>query len=570
MKHLLNRCLWGAGLVLLVLTTIQINAQNQSLFYMGVDLSYVNEMEDCGAVYRENSEARDPFTLFSEHGATLVRARLWHNPDWTHYSTLDDVKKTFKRAQAVGMATLLDIHYSDNWADPSRQEIPAAWETITDDEQLADAVYQYTLDVLMQLHDVGLTPTFVQVGNETNSGMLKHVIELEWSRDAKLFKAGIQAVRDFSTKTSTNPQIILHIAQPENTGWWFTEAAQVGITDFDVIGISYYPQWSTFSIADMGAQVSYLRQHFGKQVMVVETAYPWTRESANDTADNVLDQGIRGYTFSPEGQYQFMTDLTQSLINNGGSGVVYWEPAWVSTQCFTRWGQGSHWENATFFDFQNDNEVIAGIDFLNHPYVYPSKLVDAVIDADYGSAWVEDEVGDNLDEIAAYDLTGLYITHDQDFISLGVTVAGNVYTERGNYLVYLDTTNDAQGADQDVARRPITVADPFKPEYRLDVTIHEERNTINGSFQLSGWVANKWEQMTFTGATAIDAGIPSTIEIQFPRSFLGNAQDVNIAVVTTDQARNHTAGDILGTSLTPADWSAELILDVFTRYTLSE
>ena len=166
-------------------------------FYFGVDLSYVNEMDDCGAVYLENGEARDAYALFSEHGANLVRARLWHNPDWTDYSTVPDVIRTFERAQAADMATLLDIHYSDSWADPSKQAIPAAWSDLPGDE-LPKAVYQYTYDVLSQLHEKGLMPDFVQVGNETNSGMLKQVMGLDWSRDADLFNAGIRAVRDLS------------------------------------------------------------------------------------------------------------------------------------------------------------------------------------------------------------------------------------------------------------------------------------------------------------------------------------------------------------------------------------
>src|SRR5262245_21942197 len=99
-------------------------------FYFGVDLSYVNEMDDCGAVYREDGSARDAFELFAEHGAKLVRARLWHNPDWTNYSTLADVKRTFTRARDAGMSTLLDIHYSDNWADAGTQQIPAAWQEL--------------------------------------------------------------------------------------------------------------------------------------------------------------------------------------------------------------------------------------------------------------------------------------------------------------------------------------------------------------------------------------------------------------------------------------------------------
>jgi arabinogalactan endo-1,4-beta-galactosidase len=553
-------------LISIFLITTLLTAQAQAVeprFYFGVDLSYANEMDDCGAVYRENGALRDPFELFRDHGANLVRARLWHDPDWTNYSTLDDVKRTFMRARDAGMDTLLDFHYSDNWADPGRQEIPAAWADIADDTDLADAVYNYTYDVMQELYREDLTPAFVQVGNEINSGILRDEVELDWPRDALLINAGIQAVRDFAADTNTNPKIILHVAQPENTGWWFTQAEENGVTDFDVIGISYYPQWSTFSIADVGAQVSYLRQRFGKDVMVVETAYAWTRDAVDETADNILNQGLRGYPFSPDGQRRFMIDLTQSLISNGALGVVYWEPAWVSTECSTRWGQGSHWENATFFDFQNNNEVLEGISFLNHAYWYPDHLADGIVEEGYGNPVLNDATSDVLDNIAALDLTGLYVMENDDTFFLATTVAGDVYSEEGNYLYYFDTTHDEQGADTDVSRRPITVADPFKPEFRLDVSIREERGTITASVMSHAWIGGDWERITFTGATAVSAGDSSVIELQIPRALLGDPQIVNMAVLSTDRSRAHTAGDILGTSFTPADWSEELVLDVF-------
>lgn len=351
------------------LTACKPGAESDASFYFGVDLSYVNEMDDCGAIYLENGEPRDAFQLFSDHGANLVRARLWHDPDWTDYSDLADVERTFRRAREAGMSTLLDFHYSDDWVDPGKQWIPAAWKELAEDE-LPQALYQYTYDTLLALHDTGLMPVFVQVGNETNSGMLKSKMELDWPRDAELFNAGIRAVRDAAARTRTHPKIILHIAQPENAEWWFREAQEHGVTDFDVIGLSYYPQWSTFSVPEVGPHIAYLREEFDKEVMIVETAYPWTLRYVHETADNILNRGVPDYPISIDGQRQFLIDLTQSLISNGGLGVVYWEPAWVSTKCSTRWGQGSHWENATFFDFLNNNEVHQGIEFLEFEYQF--------------------------------------------------------------------------------------------------------------------------------------------------------------------------------------------------------
>jgi len=554
-----------SGFVIFILSLSVIQGQSDDTFYFGVDLSYVNEMDDCSAEYRVNGELQDAYTIFADNGANLVRARLWHNPDWTDYSTLDDVKRTFQRSIDSGMSTLLDFHYSDNWADPGRQEIPVAWEDFADDVgALADAVYDYTYETLSELHADNLTPDFVQVGNETNSGMLRAETEdLNWSKQAQLFNAGIQAVRDFSAETGTSPQIIVHVAQPENTGWWFREAEAAGITDFDVIGVSYYPQWSTFSISDMGAHVTYLRERFNKEVMVVETAYAWTRDSVDETADNILNQGIRGYSFSREGQLAFMTDLTQSLISNGGLGVVYWEPAWVSTECSTRWGQGSHWENATFFDFQNDNEVIEGINFLHDNYWHPQNPVDGVLDERFAVPTVEDAAEDVLDGTAAFDLTALYTQVEGEMLYLTVQVVGDIFSESGSYLLYFDTTEDESGATVDVQRRPITVASPYLPEYRLDIGVKDERGTVSGTYALNAWQEGEWEEISYTGGAAIDAGLPSTIELQIPLALLGNPDLLNIAIITTNRGRVSTAGDILGTDFTPSTWDEALILETF-------
>ena len=376
-------------------------------FFFGVDLSYVNEMDDCGAEYRANGELVDAFELFSDRGANLVRARLWIDAEWTDYSNLEDIKRTFHRANQAGMFTLLDFHYSDNWADPSKQAIPDRWKGLSE-EELVQAVYEYTYQTLLDLDRNNLLPDFVQVGNETNSGLLKEVSGLDWPRDAALFNAGIQAVRDLSQEANKEIKIILHVAQPENAGWWFSEAQDHGVVDFDIIGLSYYPQWSMFSITDLGAHVTYLRETFQKEVMILETAYLWTMAAVEETASNILNRGIRGYPFSPQGQRQFMVDQTQAILSNGGLGVVYWEPAWVSTQCSTRWGQGSHWENATFFDFKNGNEVHEGIEFLTHSYLYPDVLVDGLIEDDYGEPLLQDPLGDNFQQTRHLDLADLF------------------------------------------------------------------------------------------------------------------------------------------------------------------
>lgn len=363
--------------VILLLSAFFTTAQDDGThYYRGVDLSYVNEMDDCGAIYRLNGEPVDAYQLFADYGANLVRIRLWHTPDWTEYSIFDDVVRSFQRAKDADMDTLLDFHYSDMWADPSRQNVPAAWADL-DDKALGDDVYDYTVDVLTRLGEMDLLPDLVQVGNEINSEILRQPdspgYPINWERNAYLINQSIHAVRDVAASASSSPEVIIHIAQPENVEGWLLAATDAGVVDFDIIGISYYTGWSDHSLRTLGNFINQLRHRFGKEVMIVETAYPWTLGSVSESATNIVDDTflLDDYPASPEGQLDFMVDLTQTVYDAGGLGVIYWEPAWVSTDCSTLWGQGSHWENASFFDFRNEDEVLEGIEFLQTDYTYP-------------------------------------------------------------------------------------------------------------------------------------------------------------------------------------------------------
>lgn len=346
---------------------------HQPQFYFGVDLSYVNEMEDHGGQYRRAGRVVDPFDLFHDYGSNLVRVRLWHTPTWTHYGTLPDVEKTIRRAKACGMSVLLDFHYSDTWADPAKQLIPAAWARIESLEALQQALYDYTRGVLEHLNRQGLLPEFVQIGNEINSEILLSAeadgSPINWSRNAALIKTGIRAVREFGQSANAQPGVMLHIAQPENVIPWFDAALDAGVMDFDLIGLSYYTRWSIYSMQQAGQAIRSFKERYGRPVMIVETAYPWTLEDA-DSLPNILshESVLPGYPPTPEGQKRYLIDLTQTVMDHGGTGIVYWEPAWISTSSQTLWGPGSHWDNATFFDFKNHNEVHEGIEFLSHPY----------------------------------------------------------------------------------------------------------------------------------------------------------------------------------------------------------
>lgn len=342
-----------------------------SLFTLGVDLSYVNEMENCGASYKNRDNTiEDPFKIFKNEGANLVRVRLWHNATWTNYSNYEDVKKTIQRAKNEGMKTLLDFHFSDTWADPSKQEIPSAWlSSINNTEELGSLLYNYTYQTLNNLHNENLLPDIVQIGNEINGMILQQgelVWPIDWERNATLINKGIKAVRDISIEKNKKIEIMLHIAQPENGLWWFEQASQNGVVDFDWIGLSYYPLWSTYTLEDLSIPLVTLINTYNKRLMIVETAYPFTLTNADD-ANNILGSNaiIEGYPATQQGQLNYLNQLKTKVKLAGGEGIIYWEPAWVSTSCSTLWAQGSHWDNATLFD--NDNKTTLGITFYNNP-----------------------------------------------------------------------------------------------------------------------------------------------------------------------------------------------------------
>lgn len=347
-------------------------------FTMGADLSYVNEIEDFEGVYKDSGVVTDPYLIFKNHGANLVRVRLWHNPQWVGsvtngrlYSDLADAEKTISRAKKAGMAVNLDFHYSDEWADPQHQNIPAAWQGL-DLQTLSDSLYNYTLATLNHLKSKDLTPEMVQIGNEINTGLLWPAGQVKndnWSNTALLVKSGIKAVRDFSETSEIKPLIMLHVAQFQNVEWWTKGMIEKGgVTDFDIIGISHYPKWSTFnSMVSIEQSIRNLISKYSKKVMIAETAYPWTGENG-DSYNNLFSpaDSVAGYSLTPEGQYSYMKELTQRVFNAGGSGIMYWEPAWITSNLSDKWGQGSAWENCTFFDFQGN--TLKGIDFMTFDY----------------------------------------------------------------------------------------------------------------------------------------------------------------------------------------------------------
>ncbi|TXB62595.1 arabinogalactan endo-1,4-beta-galactosidase [Phaeodactylibacter luteus] len=403
---MLNRTILSLIAVLMLAAALN----GQSAFIRGADLSYVQEMEDCGALFKDTAgNPADPFELFAQAGCDMVRLRLWHTPAWydtlnsgQRYSDFTDVLEAAQRSKGAGMGVLLDYHLSDFWADPGRQWVPGAWLPVVHDlPALSDSVYQHIYTTLMAMHEAGALPEMVQVGNETNRGILLTQEEndagwvLDWPRNAALFQAGLQAVSDVESETGQDIRKAIHIAGPTNVGWLMEGFAANDVTGFEVIGLSYYWQWhQPTTIAQTGSIISSLVADYpGKEVMIFETGYPWTMDWA-DGASNILTDTHPDYApASPDAQRRWLEDLSDAVAANGGSGVFYWEPAWVSTACSTPWGQGSHKENATFFDF--DSRVLegGGMDWFGGeattPTIDAAPQIQVVLQQRGQALWVE-------------------------------------------------------------------------------------------------------------------------------------------------------------------------------------
>jgi len=335
---------------------------------LGADLSHLPQLVSLGAEYRVDGTPAEPLAVFADHGYGLVRLRLWHTPAEPWHG-LDATVEHAVKAKAAGHELMLDLHYSDTWADPGHQTKPAAWEGLAF-PSLVDSVYAYTNAVIRRFRDEGVLPDYVQIGNETSGGMLWNDGRVggawenpqQWSQLGELLSAGAAAVRD-SLREGQWPVVVIHVAEGGNNGlcrWFLDKLAQEQV-EFDMIGVSYYPWWHG-TLEDLRGNLHDLATRYGRELMVVETAYPWTLDS-NDGVGNFVDSSddlLPEYEATPEGQKAFLEELlavVEGVPAGLGAGVVYWEPGYLTAPG----GPGNPYENLTLFDF--DGDALPGLTF---------------------------------------------------------------------------------------------------------------------------------------------------------------------------------------------------------------
>lgn len=287
-------------------------------FAKGADISWTSEMEAGGKTFRmQDGTPADIMDVLQDVGVNAVRLRVWVNPTGG-WSGKDDLVKLATRAAKAGMALMVDFHYSDFFADPSRQDIPKAWTADKDDlDKMAKHVSEHTTEVLQALQDAGVTPNWVQVGNETRNGMLWPAGQLWTSAGdipngranfARLYNAGYDAAKAVFPQAIVMPH--LNNAYEDNA-WWFTQVREAG-AKFDAIALSHYPQAeSTFTWQKYNAlavsRIQTLASQFGVPVYVSEVG-------VKTPADEALAAQVLA---------DFMTAVRKV---SQCKGVFYWEP----------------------------------------------------------------------------------------------------------------------------------------------------------------------------------------------------------------------------------------------------
>lgn len=312
-------------------------------FIRGVDISSYVSIIDSGATFKDyDGNVLDDagfFKLLKESGVNYVRIRIWNDPytaDGKGYgggnNDLAKAKKIGKLAADAGIKTLIDFHYSDFWADPSRQYAPKAWKDMTV-AQKEEALYEYTKNSLKELLDAGVDVGMVQVGNETNHGMAGVDCSESWEDVCKLYSAGSKAIREVSKTSGKEIQVAVHFTDANTKGEFDKVSKELDTykVDYDVFAASYYPN-TQGTMENITSVLQSVAKTYGKKVMVAETAWAWTSADGDGHGQGFDAGSDADYAVSVQGQANAVRDVIEAVNNiedNAGIGVFYWEPAWI-------------------------------------------------------------------------------------------------------------------------------------------------------------------------------------------------------------------------------------------------
>ena len=343
-----------------------INASAQK--YVGGDISLLTKYEEHGAKYYTHSgEAiSDLLGFFADEKLNAMRVRLFVDPSKAPEDEVGEgvcqdlayVCALGKRIKAAGIALMLDIHYSDSWADPAKQYTPDAWTSL-DDDALVAKVYDYTTEVLKAMKEAGATPDFIQTGNEISYGILWGARSASASsmksyyagneKNAARFFALLKSAGKACREECPDAKIVIHTERVQNidyTKQFYNDMDTAGI-DYDIIGLSYYPYFHG-TLSQLEKCLTQTEAAFPeKKIMIVEAGYPYAWEVPGSTYDYTSM-----YPYSDEGQLNFTEDLIRTLNRHDSVTGLFW---WFmeANECGLDWNTQrvtDKWYNAPLFD----------------------------------------------------------------------------------------------------------------------------------------------------------------------------------------------------------------------------
>lgn len=368
-------------------------------FYKGTTMSFANYLIDFGLVYREGGEVANPYSSVKAHGANIVRLQLDRqafseingvNIDWQQW---ERVVEDARCANAEGLDIMLTLKpdydkYSATTA--SHNHIPDDWKSL-DETALGEALYTWVYDTLKALHDEGINPAIVAVGNEVNIGFLLNGSN-DASRTGRLLNYGHSAVRKYASDFSQEVISVVHIANPSKAVGYIDSFTAAGAVNYDVVALSWYPGTnighSLGSFRDFKTMGEHFIKSYGKPIMILETAYSFTTGTVDgkwmgDWCDNSYNypdwnEATNSQNYTPAKQREWLRALAEDVKAGGGVGVITWGTESLPDLLEGKaqghglgiytypaaWGYGSTWENNSYWDFTNENNLHEGIDWM--------------------------------------------------------------------------------------------------------------------------------------------------------------------------------------------------------------
>jgi arabinogalactan endo-1,4-beta-galactosidase len=339
---------WGTGL-------LAAPAAQAQAFAKGADVGWLQQMEATGYVfYNAQGVAQDCFQILKDKGINSIRLRVFVNPSddkASGHCSPAEVVAMAKRATSLGFRVMIDFHYSDTWADPGKQAKPAAWASHPF-AQLLTNVYDHTFSTMTALKAAGVTPEWVQVGNEIPGGLLwPEGSTANFGQLSQLLNQGYAAVK----AVSPTSKVVIHLDRGNDNALYrnfFDQHVRNG-GKFDVIGMSYYPYWLkqdyTASIANLQANLLDMTTRYpGKEVVVAEVGGDYT------LVQNTFDMLVA------------VQKAVRAVPQGKGLGVFYWEPEGAKS-----W---SHYQLSAWGD---DGRPSAALDAFRAPAAAPATKAPA-------------------------------------------------------------------------------------------------------------------------------------------------------------------------------------------------